>query len=123
MPRHRTIWDAELQKEITVQFTSEEEAERDTAEAAALLVAFPVYVTYEQFESRLTPVELDGMTDFLYAKDLSGSLVRPRMVQAFNRALSRNSIDLTSPATDAFLQEFVVAGILTALRKDELLAG
>ena len=122
MPRHHVIWDTEQQAQVVVPFTAEEETARDEEEAAALKVIHPVTVTYEQFESRLTTVELNDMINFIHAKDASDNLIRPGMLQAFHRAVSRNSIDLTSPTTDAFLQEFVDGGILTAERKNELLA-
>ena len=35
MPRHHTIWDAETQTQVEVQFTAEEETARDAEEAQA----------------------------------------------------------------------------------------
>ena len=122
MPRHHVIWDAEKQAQVVVPFTAEEEAARYAEEEAALKVVDPVFVTYEQFESRLTDVELDDMMNFIHAKDADDKLVRARMLETFHRAVSRNSIDLVSSTTDAFLQEFVDGGILTTDRKNELLA-
>ena len=37
MPRHHTVWDAELEKQVDIPFTRREETARDAEEAAWLI--------------------------------------------------------------------------------------
>ncbi len=79
-------------------------------------------ISYAEFEARFTPGEFDAATDFVFETDpATGKPARRALIQALQRAVARNSVDLASPRTAAFLDALVAAGILTAARKTEIL--
>ena len=72
-------------------------------------------ITYSEFESRFTDVEADAVVD--YVDNIAA------MKRSVNRAIARNSVNLSSANTLAFMEALVTASVITEIRKNEILAG
>lgn len=82
----------------------------------------PTVLAYEEFQARFTATEYDAATEFVFGSDVAtGKPVRPRLVQAFQRAVAKNAVDLKDAKTAAFLDALVAAGAITSARKTEIL--
>lgn len=82
----------------------------------------PTIISSVDFQARFTATELDASTEFVDSIDMTtGKPSRPRMKQAMQRAVSRNSVDLLSANTGAFLDALVSGTVITAQRKTEIL--
>jgi len=79
-------------------------------------------VTYEAFQDRFTQAEMDGMTDYIYETDVTtGMPKRQAIIQAYQRDVAANSVDLLAAKTDTFLTALVAAGVVTEARKTAIL--
>lgn len=106
---------------ILVGYTAEEQAAAE-AELASPAPATSFIVGYETFQDRFTTAELDGMADFIYETNTAtGKPKRQAIIQAYQRAVAANSVDLLAAKTDTFLSALVAAGVVTAARKTAIL--
>jgi len=79
-------------------------------------------IEYVAFQDRFTATEMDNVTKFVDAVDLTtGDPKRPRLKQALGRAWANNKIDLLDTKTVAFMDALVAGGVVTAQRKAEIL--
>lgn len=99
---------------------SAEVVDKVTADAAAAAVK-PTVLAYEAFEGRFTTAEQDGVTDFVYETSPNGKPARKALLRAYNRSLAKGQIDLTAQSTINFMDALVAAGVLTQVRRDEIL--
>jgi len=82
----------------------------------------PTVISYGAFQARFTALELDAITNYIFATVVATGLpVRPRVIQAYNRVVANDRVDLESPTTIGFMDGLVVAGIIDAARKAVLL--
>ena len=62
------------------------------------------------------------MTEFIFEVDISiGKPKRPRLIQAFNRIMALNEVDLLGAKTEVFMDALVATGAITVQRKTEIL--
>lgn len=79
-------------------------------------------LTYEGFTDRLTDAEQDLMGEFVYeTTPATGKPKRIKLIQALQRAVALNSIELTDPKTIAFMDILVAGGVVTQARADAIL--
>ena len=78
-------------------------------------------ITYDEFEARFTADELDAIGKFAYAVDGDGVPKNVRVLQALQRAVASDKIDLLAAKTETFLNNLVIAEILTEDRKAVIL--
>jgi len=82
----------------------------------------PGVISFDDFESRFTTQEWDGAYDYVREVDTSdGMLKRKALVQGFDRALARGTVDLLDSKTIAFMDALVSGVVITSERKDEIL--
>ena len=80
------------------------------------------FLAYEKFQNRFTADELDALGEFIYETDTdTGRLKRVRLMQAYNRAVASNSIDLLAEKTATFMATLVEGKVLTQARSDQIL--
>lgn len=79
-------------------------------------------ILFDDFEARFMMAEWDAATDFVYQSDVAtGNPKRRALVQGLQRAIARNSVDLLDIKTDGFLSLLVNGGVITEVRKVEIL--
>jgi hypothetical protein len=89
---------------------------------APAVPAPPSIVSYELFQNRFTADELDALGEFVYETDTdTGKLKRVRLMQAYNRAVASNLIDLIAEKTATFMASLVEGEVLTQARSDQIL--
>ena len=91
--------------------------EPDNAEVVAFEqapLAPPSVISYEAFEARFTDAEAEAL--LAYTDSI------PSLRRAGNRATARNSVDLLSANTIAFMDALVAGSVITSARKDAILA-
>lgn len=82
----------------------------------------PTAISYEAFQNRFTNAEFNAATDFIYESDLvTGKPKRRALIQGLSRSMSKNLVDLLDTRTDSFLSALVNGGIITEVRKSEIL--
>mgnify|MGYP003652108856 CR=1 FL=1 len=79
-------------------------------------------ISYVDFDARFTEAEQLAVTKYIFGVSPStGQALYPDLIQALNRAVASNSVDLLSAATDALLNVFVTAAVITPTRKIAIL--
>ena len=77
--------------------------------------------SYDQFEARFTADEMDAIGEHVYSMDADGKPKHVRLLQALQRVIARDKIDLLSSKTVDFMDALVAAGLITADRKTTIL--
>lgn len=81
-----------------------------------------VPLSMDDFEARFTTQEWDSAYDYVYEVDTTTGLhKRKALVQGWNRAMSRNYVDLLHAKTVAFMDALVAGGVITEQRKTAIL--
>ena len=65
-------------------------------------------ITYDEFEARFTADELDAIGKFAYAVDGDGVPKNVRVLQALQRAVASDKIDLLAAKTETFLNNLPI---------------
>lgn len=79
-------------------------------------------IMFDDFKGRFTPEEWDLTTDFVEQVDIAtGKPERRALKQGLQRVVARNNIDLADTKTDDFLTLLVDGGVITGIRKTEIL--
>jgi hypothetical protein len=82
----------------------------------------PSVIRFETFEERFTSDEWDDSIDYIYEIDTTtGKPKRRELIQWLTRVQARDWIDLLDAKTDAFFNMLVSGGVVTELRKTEIL--
>jgi len=77
--------------------------------------------SYDQFEARFTEGEMDAIGEYVYSMDAEGKPKHVRLLQALQRVIARDKIDLLSDKTADFMDALVAAELITAERKTTIL--
>jgi len=106
---------------VVIEMTAEEvKALND--ERAKFKPVIKFLVGYKQWQDRFTEDELNKVSAHVYKIDLETGLpVNGALIQALQRAVAGNQVDLLADATKAFLKNLVDGEIITASRRDEIL--
>lgn len=79
-------------------------------------------ISMDAFEARFTTQEWDDAYDFVYEVDITTGLhKRKALVQGWNRAMARGTVDLSDAKTIAFMGALVAGGVITEAKKDIIL--
>tara|TARA_R100001530_G_C4282727_1_gene146001 strand:- start:232 stop:750 length:519 start_codon:yes stop_codon:yes gene_type:complete len=77
--------------------------------------------SYDAFEARFTADEMDAIGEHVYSMDAEGKPKHVRLLQALQRVIARDKVDLLSSKTVDFMDALVAAELITADRKTAIL--
>ena len=86
-----------------------------------VIVLTSVIINYDNFEARFTADELDAIGKFAYAVDGDGVPKNIRVLQALQRAVAADEVDLLAEKTETFINNLVSAEIIAEDRKAVIL--